>query len=168
MPHDGALMLSDLHGPGSRASCTEGGMKHRTAAIAFTTSLPTSALARNPYYGVPNHQSIYDALDFFDGVLWFLLIVFVVVVLVGVISAIWRWLSGFLTVRIAISAEAFKAIETIRATLPLGFVKYERDSAAGGWFFVWMDRRTRDRLDAARRRSEGHSETIIRLAAGFQ
>ena len=43
-------------------------------------------------------------------------------------------MSGFLTVRIAISAEAFKAIETIRATLPLGLVKYERDR--GGWFFV--------------------------------
>ncbi len=45
-------------------------------------------------------------------------------------------MSGFLTVRIAISAEAFKAIETIRATLPLGLVKYERDRATGGWFFV--------------------------------
>ena len=74
-------------------------------------------------------------------------------------------MSGFLTVRIAISADAFKAIETIRATLPLGLVKYERDRAAGGWFFVWIDRRTRDRLDAARRRGEGYSETIIRLAA---
>jgi hypothetical protein len=63
-------------------SFTGGGMRYHLASIAFTTSFPTAALARNPYYGGHYHD-----VSFFD-VLWFLLTVFVVV---GVISALNTW-----------------------------------------------------------------------------
>ncbi|HZZ24204.1 MAG TPA: hypothetical protein VFE60_17185 [Roseiarcus sp.] len=64
-------------------------------------------------------------------------------------------------IRLAISAEAFEAIA---ATMPLGNVNYERERAACGGYFIWLDPRTVDKLKAARQPSEGYSETIIRLA----
>jgi hypothetical protein len=39
-----------------------------------------------------------------------------------------------------------------------------RSACDAGKIFIWMERRAIDRLEAERRRSEGYSDTIIRLA----
>jgi|HubBroStandDraft_1064217.scaffolds.fasta_scaffold911923_2 hypothetical protein len=50
-------------------------------------------------------------------------------------------------IRLAITAAAFEAIA---ATLPFGSVAFERERTASGGYFIWLDRRTADRLTAER------------------
>jgi hypothetical protein len=64
-------------------------------------------------------------------------------------------------IRIAITAEAFEAIA---ATMPLDSVGYERERAATGGYFIWLDERTVNRLRAQRGKGEDWSEVILRLA----
>jgi hypothetical protein len=42
--------------------------------------------------------------------------------------------------------------------------EHERTATVG--YFIWIDRLTVNKLKAVRQPGEGHSETIIRLAAG--
>ena len=63
-------------------------------------------------------------------------------------------------IRIAITAEAFDAIE---GTLPIGTVAFERQRTASGGVFVWLDRRTADKLFAERCRGEEVSDVIVRV-----
>ena len=61
-------------------------------------------------------------------------------------------------IRIAITEAAFAGIKT---ALPFSNTGYESSCSAGGGYFIWLDRRTRDtrcRTPA----EEGYSETIIR------
>jgi hypothetical protein len=64
-------------------------------------------------------------------------------------------------IRIAITSAAFEAIA---ATLPLGSVMFEPQIAANGERFIWLDHWTMNKLAAERRRSEGYSDVIMRLA----
>jgi hypothetical protein len=61
---------------------------------------------------------------------------------------------------IAISAAAVEAIAT---ALPLRSVGYEHERTASGGYFIWLDRRTADKLFAERRRGEDISGVISRL-----
>jgi hypothetical protein len=63
-------------------------------------------------------------------------------------------------IRVTISAIAY---HTLAATMP-GMALKRPQEAPGGGFFLWLDNVTRNRLNAARARGEGWSETIIRLA----
>jgi hypothetical protein len=65
-------------------------------------------------------------------------------------------------IRVAIAAAAFEALP---ATLSLRSIGYERQRTATRGVFIWLERRTVDKLNAARQPGEGHSKTIIRLAA---
>ena len=65
-------------------------------------------------------------------------------------------------IRIAISAEAFAAIE---ATLPVGSVPYEPQRTAQGGYFIWVERGWLDKLEALQQPREALSGTIIRLVA---
>lgn len=64
-------------------------------------------------------------------------------------------------VRIAISVEAFAAIV---ATMPLGTVAFEQEIDTNGQRYVWVEVAVADRLGALRRRGEGHSDVILRIA----
>jgi hypothetical protein len=63
-------------------------------------------------------------------------------------------------IRITISAIAY---DYLVATMP-GMALKRPQEAPGGGFFLWLDKVTRNRLEAARRPGEGHSDAIIRLA----
>ncbi len=65
-------------------------------------------------------------------------------------------------IRIAIAEGAFQAIA---ATLPFGSVGFEQERTPSGGYFIWLDRRTADRLVTARRRGEDISDVIVRLTA---
>jgi hypothetical protein len=64
--------------------------------------------------------------------------------------------------RIAISVEAFRAIER---TLPLGSVAIEPHVNDRGERYVWLEPKFVDRLKAMRRAGESYSDVILRLAA---
>ena len=64
-------------------------------------------------------------------------------------------------IRIAITAEAFEAID---AVLPSGNVLYERERTAQGGHLVWLDESVVNNLERLRRpRDEDLSAVIVRL-----
>ena len=65
-------------------------------------------------------------------------------------------------IRIAISVEAFTAIER---TLPLGSVAIEPHANERGERYVRLEPKFVDRLTAMRRPGESYSDVILRLAA---
>jgi hypothetical protein len=64
-------------------------------------------------------------------------------------------------IRIAITEAAYRAIE---ATMPLGSVGFERDPAASGEVFVWLEEGVLNRLRMMRGSGESYSDVILRLA----
>jgi hypothetical protein len=64
-------------------------------------------------------------------------------------------------IRIAISQAAFDAIA---ATLPLGSVGYENETAERGERYVWLASNVIRRIKALRGPGESYSEVILRLA----
>jgi hypothetical protein len=58
-------------------------------------------------------------------------------------------------IRIAITAAAYDAIT---ATLPLSSIGYEAKRSDQGDYFIWLERRALDRLDALSQPGEGYSE----------
>jgi hypothetical protein len=64
-------------------------------------------------------------------------------------------------IRISISPEAYAAIY---ATLPLGSVGIEPETAPNGDVFVWLEPAVVNRLAAARGPGESYSDVILRLA----
>jgi hypothetical protein len=64
-------------------------------------------------------------------------------------------------IRIAITQAAFDAIAD---TLPFGSTMYEAKASAEGSYFIWLERRALDHLDALRQPGEGYSEVIRRMA----
>ena len=65
-------------------------------------------------------------------------------------------------IRIAISIEAFEAIER---TLPVGSVAIEPHVNERGERYVWLAPNVVDRLKALRRAGESYSDVILRIAA---
>ena len=65
-------------------------------------------------------------------------------------------------IRVAITEGAFQAIAV---TLPFGSVAFEQERTASGGYFIWLDRRTADRLVTARRRGDDMTDVIVRLTA---
>jgi hypothetical protein len=65
-------------------------------------------------------------------------------------------------IRIAITAEAYEAIER---TLALGTVACEPQPNENGERVIWIEERWLDRLISIQRSGENYSEAIIRLAA---
>jgi hypothetical protein len=65
-------------------------------------------------------------------------------------------------IRIAITAEAFEAIER---TLALGSVACEPQPNENGERVIWIEQRWLDKLSSIQRSGESYSEAIIRLAA---
>jgi hypothetical protein len=63
--------------------------------------------------------------------------------------------------RIAISAEAFKAIAL---TLPFGSVGYEAKPSGDGEVFLWLEKHAVVQLDLMRGAGESYSDVILRLA----
>jgi hypothetical protein len=66
-------------------------------------------------------------------------------------------------IRVAITAEAFAAIE---ATMPLGSVGYERQTDASGEHHIWLEPHVLAKLKHLRGPGETFSDVILRLAAG--
>ena len=64
-------------------------------------------------------------------------------------------------IRIAITAEAYEAIER---TLALGTVACEPQPNESGERLIWLEERWLDKLNSIRRSGESYSEAIIRLA----
>jgi hypothetical protein len=65
-------------------------------------------------------------------------------------------------IRISITRAAFEAVA---ATLPLGSVGYEPERSPSGGVFIWLDRRTVDKLPTMRGKGERYSDVIMRLVA---
>ena len=66
-------------------------------------------------------------------------------------------------IRIAITEGTFQAIA---AMLPFGSVAVEQGRTASGGYFIWLDRRTADRLIAERRQGQDVSDVILRTRCG--
>jgi hypothetical protein len=64
-------------------------------------------------------------------------------------------------IRIAITAEAFAAIE---ARLPFGSVGFERDPDDNGQRLIWLEPHIVDKLKHLRGPGESFSDVILRLA----
>jgi hypothetical protein len=63
-------------------------------------------------------------------------------------------------IRIAITAEAFAAIE---ARLPFGSVGYERDPDDNGERLIWLEPHVVDKLRYLRGPGESYSDVILKL-----
>jgi hypothetical protein len=65
-------------------------------------------------------------------------------------------------IRIAITAEAFAAIER---TLPVGSVGYEREDADAAERHIWLEPHVVNKLRHLRGPGESYSDVILKLAA---
>lgn len=66
-------------------------------------------------------------------------------------------------IRLAISTEAFDALDAVSDLLPLGTVNFEREPDANGERLIWLAPDVFNKLRALRDPGESYSDLILKL-----
>ena len=66
-------------------------------------------------------------------------------------------------IRVAITTEAFDALDAVSDLLPLGTVNFEREPDANGERFIWLAPDVFNKVRALREPGESYSDLILKL-----